>query len=668
MFSRIPRQRAAVGIAAVSAIGLLLGPGCADKQDRMPLTLVVMDPLAKELACPCVGGYAQRDYPALAAHMSRQLHRPVSVFFADTLEKGIQQARTIPSVIVGKESLVAADASFCGLSVRPLCRLTDKDGLTTLTGLFVVQASDPAKAIANLRDRRILFGPRDSQEKHAAALAALVEHGVPIPAELETSGGCSDSAQEVQDSLETPAPAAVISSYAFPLLEGCGSVESGALRVIGQTRPVPFVTVFATEAINTETGAQVREAFLSIREDTTLLKQMESRDGFVSWVGSEWPDWRGSGRDGQTASLPEALKTPLKVLWRAPAGVHGMAGLAATGDVVVVAERDPTDQEDVFRCLRAADGKVLWTLRYPATGKMDYGRSPRATPVIQRDKVFLLGAFGDLHCVRLATGDVLWKRHLATDLGGKLPTWGYCSTPLIVDDLLILNPGGPAASLVALNRESGEVMWKTAGEESAYASFIAGTFGGRFQIVGYDAVSLGGWDPGTGRRLWTLAPPLSGDFNVPTPVEIDGKLLVATENNGTRLYGFRKGGVINPVPLAENEDFSPETCSPLSAQGRVFGVGNSLIALSTADNLKPDWVSEDACFDGHASLIADASRLLILTYSGELLLMDAASPEPRILSRTRLADEDAEIYPHPALVGDRLFVREATTVTCYLLD
>lgn len=657
-----------IAAVALTAAALLLGPGCADKRDRTPLTLVVMDPLARELACPCVGGYAQRDYPALAEHLGRQLHRPVSVCFADTLEKGIRQARATPSLVVGKESLVTADASFCGLSVRPLCRLTDRDGLTTLTGFFVVQTGDPAKAIADLRGRRILFGPQDSQEKHAAALAALVENGVPIPDELETRGGCSDSAQEVQDSPGTPAPVAVISSYAYPLLEGCGQIERGSLRILAQTRPVPFVTVFGTEAINPETAAQVREALLSVRADTDLLKRMESRDGFVPWVGSEWPDWRGSGRDGHTASLPESLQPPLKVLWRTPAGAHGMAGLAATGDVVIVAERDPSDQEDVFRCLRAADGRVLWTLHYPATGKLDYGRSPRATPVIRQDKIYLLGAFGDLHCVRLADGDIVWKRHLVTDLGGNVPTWGFSSTPLIVDDLLIVNPGGPETSLVALNCKSGEVVWKTAGNGAAYASFIAGTFGGRFQIVGYDAGSLGGWDPRTGQRLWRLAPPANGDFNVPTPVEIEGKLLVATENNGTRLYGFQKEGRINPSPLAENEDLSPETCSPTMARGRVFGVGTSLVALNVADNLKLQWVSEDACFNGHSSLIGDASHLLILTWHGELVLMDANSTEPRILSRTRLTDEDAEIYAHPALVGDRLFVRDATTIACYLLD
>ena len=134
----------------------------------------------------------------------------------------------------------------------------------------------------------------------------------------------------------------------------------------------------------------------------------------------------------------------------------------------------------------------------------------------------------------------------------------------MVGDSLIVNPGAPEASLVALGLYTGEVIWKTPGGPPGYGSLIVGTFGGVRQIVGYDADSLGGWDPNTGQRLWTLAPEKKGDYNVPTPVNVFGQLLVATENNGTRLYDFDSQGRILPVPVAQTRELAPAPRRPWS--------------------------------------------------------------------------------------------------------
>ena len=167
-----------------------------------------------------------------------------------------------------------------------------------------------------------------------------------------------------------------------------------------------------------------------------------------------------------------------------------------------------------------------------------------------------------------------------------------CSTPLIVDDMLIVNPGAPDASLVALGLYTGETIWQTPGEPSGYGSLILGTFGGVRQIVGHDATSLAGWDPNTGRRLWTLLPTKKGDFNVPTPVNIDGRLLVATENNGTRLYDFDADGRINPTPIAQNRKLAPDTSTPVAIDGLLFGCFRGLYCLDLDDDLKTLYVTE----------------------------------------------------------------------------
>jgi outer membrane protein assembly factor BamB len=276
----------------------------------------------------------------------------------------------------------------------------------------------------------------------------------------------------------------------------------------------------------------------------------------------------------------------------------------------------------------------------------------------------LLGAFGGLRCVNLADGKVLWERDLPREFGATLPTWGMCSPPLVVDDLLIVNPGSTNASLAALDAATGRTRWTTPGLPAAYSAFICGVFGGRRQIVGYDQQSLGGWDVRTGQRLWQLIPPVGGDFNVPTPVPVDGGLLVSTENNGTRLYHFDDSGRIISNPAGEYPDLAPTTATPVVTRGRVIGAHAGLHCLDLQSGLKPVWHREEEGLGDHAALIADDERVLVMTLSGELILLDARANDCVIISRQRLFAGDVEAYSHPALVGTRLYARGGPRVMC----
>jgi outer membrane protein assembly factor BamB len=299
---------------------------------------------------------------------------------------------------------------------------------------------------------------------------------------------------------------------------------------------------------------------------------------------------------------------------------------------------------------------------------MEFMNVPRATPVIHGSFVYLLGAFGDLHCVSLYGSGIVWHRNIIKDFGAKLPAWGTCSTPLVVGDSLIVNPGAGDASLVALGLYTGEVLWKTPGAPSAYASMIVGTFGSVRQIVGYDAGSLGGWDPNTGRRLWTLMPEKKGDYNVPTPVSVNGRLLVSTENNGTRLYDFDADGRIRPAPAAQTRDLSPDTSTPVVADGLVFGCSHGLFCLDAGDGLKTLYAAEpNGLFKEHAAFIAGSGRVLAVTVGGELVLLKAAKDSYNAISRLRVFS-NTEVWSHPALVGNRLYLRSMNEVCCLLLD
>jgi outer membrane protein assembly factor BamB len=344
---------------------------------------------------------------------------------------------------------------------------------------------------------------------------------------------------------------------------------------------------------------------------------------------------------------------------------QGLGGVAATSDYVIVSDRELKDTSDAFKCYRAADGKEVWTISYPAVGNLDYGNSPRATPLIDGDLVYLFGAFGFLTCAELASGKVVWEMDIRAEFDADdKRKWGECGSPLIADGKLIINPGGKNASLVALDPRTGKVIWKTPGKPAAHGSFLVGTFGGVKQIVGYDKDTLGGWDLATGKRLWEVAPEADGDFNVPTPVQVGDKLLVTTENNGTRLYAFKEKGIIDPKPLATNRYLSPDSHTPVVVGDRVFGMWGSLYCLSLKDGLKAKWESRDRSFAGYGAIVASDKRALVLNRNSELILIDATSDELKVLSRLTVWKEERGCYAHPALVGTRLYLRSSSMLVC----
>jgi ABC-type phosphate/phosphonate transport system substrate-binding protein len=242
-----------------------------------PLVVVVMDPLAKPLSCPCVEGYAQRDYDKLGAYLSRKLGRPVTVHYSDSLVKAMKTKTSGKAdLVIGKKSVVEHDAKRVGKKVKPLAALTSKEGETSQFGLIVVPSSDPAKSVKDLKGYRIIFGPKEADEKHAAALTLLSKNGVDAPKTLETVDGCADGATKVLDAGPSARGAAVISSYAAPLLEGCGTVKKGDLRVVGKTEPVPFVMAFVSDDLPSGDRETIQKGLLAMQDDPALCIALET--------------------------------------------------------------------------------------------------------------------------------------------------------------------------------------------------------------------------------------------------------------------------------------------------------------------------------------------------------------------------------------------------------
>jgi ABC-type phosphate/phosphonate transport system substrate-binding protein len=639
-----------------------------------PVYIAVMDPLALENACACVEGFAQRDYKALADYLKAKLDRNVEVTFCESIENAFEQIGHLPDILIGKKSVIEFDGKKTNTSLVHIAMLTGKDGKTTLTGLFVALSDCKIEKISDLKGLKIAFGPEDSDEKHSAALSALKEYDIEKPSDILTCGTCSISVMEV---INGQADAAVISSYALPLLIGCQTVGNGELKVIGKTAEVPFVAVYTTQQVNPFDAESIQQVLLDACQDKSLMIKLESMHGFVR-PGQDisekngWTDWGGKDRSNQSVYVPETLTEKPVFLWEQKLTSQSLGGIAATDKYVIVSDKNDDLTKDIWRCLDPETGNEKWNISYPAPGEMDYTNSPRATPVINNGRAYLLGAFGDIHCVEISSGETIWKLNFIDHFGGEVPTWGFCGTPLVVDNKIIVSTGAPEAALVALDSQSGDVIWKTAGNLPGYGNLIVGTFGGKRQIVGHDAITIGGWDIDTGKRLWTVTPPEENDFNVPTPAKVGDKLLVASENNGTRLYAFNNNGTIQQQPIAVNDDLRPDIASPILADSMIWGICyDGLFCLDPANGLQTVWTTDQDPFNDYASLITGNGRVLVVLIDGSIAIVPS-KPAKDIAPKTLTVlksknDFDVEVWSQPALLDSRLYIRNEDRIVCLLL-
>jgi ABC-type phosphate/phosphonate transport system substrate-binding protein len=249
------------------------------------LLMVVMDPLAKPLSCPCVAGYAQRDYEKLAESLQKRLGREVKLVFNESLTSALKASEAKSAdLVIGKQSVIVHDAKAGGLTLTKVAMLTGKDGLTTQRGLFVVAANDPAQKMSDLSGYRIYFGPTECDEKHAAAMQLLRDHKVEVPAKVDTAIACDEGAIKILELADKgERGVAVISSYAKPLLEGCGQVQKGALRVVGETEDVSFIAAFVDASLGKDDQAKISDALIkATASDVHLRIALETKRGFVA--------------------------------------------------------------------------------------------------------------------------------------------------------------------------------------------------------------------------------------------------------------------------------------------------------------------------------------------------------------------------------------------------
>jgi outer membrane protein assembly factor BamB len=390
------------------------------------------------------------------------------------------------------------------------------------------------------------------------------------------------------------------------------------------------------------------------------------------------PQFDGTQRDGRVPGV--RIRTdwehqPPRLLWRHPVGA-GWSSFAVVGDYAFTQEQRGKDEAVV--CYNARDGKQIWVhlddnqrFSQPMAGV-----GPRATPTVFDSRVYTFGAAGVLNCFAARTGALLWSKNSVEEAGVQPLQFGMSCSPLIYDNLVVVNPGGPRSSadgtqasghaLVAYDRLTGKQVWAAGDYKAAYASPTLATIGGVKQVVIFDAVGGAGHDAATGKQLWR-SPEWTNEFqnNCAQPIVLTdgGVLLSSGYGTGSLLLGVKKSGeswTVSERWKAPNK-FKLKFNSGVLRDGFVYGLDEGILACLDLSSGKEPWKR------GHYGygqiLMFDNVLMVISEEGGDALLLEVTPSNVQELARFHAID--GKTWNHPAYSNGRLYVRNAEEAACY---
>ena len=262
-------------------------------------------------------------------------------------------------------------------------------------------------------------------------------------------------------------------------------------------------------------------------------------------IAEDWPEWRGQGRRGvwlETGILETFPQEGLSIKWRTPirAGYAGPAVAAGRVFVTDFAKTENQKGNERVVCLDEKTGRIIWTAEWPTdyTGLQGtYAIGPRATPTVDGDRVYVLGAMGALVCLNTRSGEILWKKDYVKDYRTRVPIWGMTGAPLVDGDRLICLVGGePDAKVMAFDKKTGREVWRALSSEEAepgYGPPMLVEAGGARQVIIWHPKAVTSLDPVTGKTNWEQPFRVQMGMTVATPVVSGARLLVSSFYNGS---------------------------------------------------------------------------------------------------------------------------------------
>jgi outer membrane protein assembly factor BamB len=380
---------------------------------------------------------------------------------------------------------------------------------------------------------------------------------------------------------------------------------------------------------------------------------------------ADWPQWRGPKRDGLSSETGLLTAWPAggpRVLWKTAGFGRGWSSLAiANGRVYTQGQRG--DYQYVF-AFDARTGKKLWetptTSRYDRRGAHE---GPRGTPTVDGARIYAMAVDGTLACLEAATGKIIWSQNVAQKYGGSVINWGISESPLVDGDRVIVTPGGPGASVVSLNKLTGELQWKSGSDEAGYSSAIVAEVGGVRQVLTLTGKAVVCIKEDTGEMLWRYTKVSEQTINIPTPLYHDGYVFVSTRDAGCALLKL-EARTMSEVYF--NRDMKSHYSAAVLVGDVLYGYSNSILTAMEFKTGKVFWRRRTP---GLGSVIYADNRLYALGEDGVMSLVEATPQAYKEVSRF-----DVDIGPRPsfcpffappAISDGKLYVRIWDNLICY---
>lgn len=406
-----------------------------------------------------------------------------------------------------------------------------------------------------------------------------------------------------------------------------------------------------------------------------------SRSAGIGAATEDWPQWRGPDRNGTSPESGLLKQWPAggpKLLWQVNDIGDGYSTPVVVGNrIYLMSNRDM--ENEFVAALSTQDGKVIWTTRVGNVGNPNQNPpypKARSTPTVDGNFIYALGSDGDIACLEAKSGKLRWSKNIRKEFGGVPGEWAYAESPLVDGDLVVVTPGGAEATMVALNKKTGALVWKSVvpgGEPAGYASAIVVQGGGRKQYVQLLTKGIVGVDAKTGQFLWRYAEVAKGPAQYFTPVAHGEYVYCGALGVG--------GGMVRLKP--EGSGVAAEQVYfirglPNGIGGAVL-VGDHLYGTEVAQQLvavefttgKVKWKSENF---GWASVAAADGHLYFHFINGDIALVEA-SPEafrekgrfapPNQPKKKQVGQFPEGAFAYPVIANGRLYIRDLGTLWAY---
>ena len=382
----------------------------------------------------------------------------------------------------------------------------------------------------------------------------------------------------------------------------------------------------------------------------------------VSAQNSDWPQWRGPNRDGvskETGLLKQWPAEGPPLVWKAVGAGKGYSSLAiAGGRIYTMGVRGDSEYVIAFD---VATGKEVWATTNGKRYRDDRGDGPRGTPTVDGDRLYALGGNGDLSCIETKTGRVAWAINILEKFGGQNPNWGISESPLVVGDKLLVNAGGADASVVALNKKDGSVIWKSQSDAAGYSSAMPIQIGSTTQVVFFTDKRALGVDLKDGRLLWQYEKAANRTANVATPVVKGNRVFISSDyGTGAALVEIKADGTAQEIYFTR--EMRNHHSSSILVGDYLYGFSSGVLTAMRFDTGEVAWRDRSV---GKGSLVYADGHLYAFSENGVVGLIEATPTGYLEKGRFRIQQDSLPTWTHPVIAGGRVYVRDQNTIYAY---